>query len=65
MHVIDRHPELSSFLDEILATVSRPDAITPDPRHGRWRYWQASAGPSRWLYVVVEWHAVEPHVVTA
>ncbi|HMJ02945.1 MAG TPA: hypothetical protein VK506_08380 [Conexibacter sp.] len=64
MHVIDEHPEILPFMEEVLVTVREPDVITPDRRRGRWRYWQAGTGPSRWLYVVVEWHAAEPHVVT-
>jgi hypothetical protein len=65
VHVLDDHPEISPFINDVLGTVRIPDVITPDPRRGRWRYWQADAGPSRWLFVVVEWRAVEPHVVTA
>jgi hypothetical protein len=65
MHVIGGHEEISSFLDEVLRTVRRPDVITPDPEHGRWRYWLANAGPSRWLFVVVDWRSAEPYVVTA
>ena len=65
MHVLHGHPEISPFLEEILGTVPEPDVITPDRHRGRWRYWQAGAGPSRWLYVVMEWNAVQPHVVTA
>lgn len=52
-------------LEEALATVSRPDAITPDPIRGRWRYWRSGVGPTRWLFVVVDWHEAEPAVVTA
>lgn len=52
------------FLEEALQTIRRPDVITPD-REGRWRYWRRGVGPSRWIFVVVEWIAAEPHVVTA
>jgi len=53
------------LIDEVLDAVTRPDAITPDPRHGRWRYWRAELGPTRWLPVVVDWHESEPKVITA
>lgn len=65
MHVLDGHPEVSPFIEEVLETIREPDVITPDRHRGRWRYWRASIGPSRWLYVVVEWHLSEPEVVTA
>jgi len=53
------------LIDEVLDAVTHPDAITPDPRHGRWRYWRAETGPTRWLFVVVDWREAEPEVVTA
>jgi hypothetical protein len=56
---------MARHLDEILRTVSRPDAITPDPQDGRWRYWRTGTGPTQWLFVVVEWQDVQPWVVTA
>jgi hypothetical protein len=52
-------------IDEVMHAVTRPDAITPDPRRGRWRYWRAEAGPTRWLFVVVDWREAQPEVVTA
>jgi len=64
-HIIDGHAEISPFLDCVLHAVREPDVITPDPHRGRWRYWQSGVGPSRWLYVVVDWNAAEPYVVTA
>lgn len=65
MHVIDGHPEISRFIEAVLITVHAPDVITPDRLRGRWRYWQSHTGPSRWLYVVVDWNASEPRIVTA
>jgi hypothetical protein len=66
VHVLDRHPEISSFLAEVLGTVRDPDAITPDRRHdGRWRYWRESTGPPRWLFVVVDWRSPDAEIVTA
>jgi hypothetical protein len=64
MHVIKRHPELLTMIDDVLDIVARPDAITPDREEGRWRYWRGAVGPTRWIRVVVAWHE-EPWIVTA
>jgi hypothetical protein len=56
---------MADHLGEALATVRMPDAITRDRRAGRWRYWRAGIGPTRWLFVVVQWKVAEPEVVTA
>ncbi len=53
------------MIDEVLDIVARPDAITPDPEEGRWRYWRAAVGPTRWIRVVVAWHEDLPWIVTA
>lgn len=53
------------LIDEVLDAVTHPDAITPDPRRGRWRYWRAETGPTSWLFVVVDWREAQPEVVTA
>ena len=53
------------WMEETLATVPAPDVITPDPIPGRWRYWAAGRGRSRWLFVVVDWHDQPPRIVTA
>jgi hypothetical protein len=52
-------------LEETLAAITQADAITPDPIDGRWRYWRSGVGPTRWLFVVVDWHETEPCVITA
>jgi hypothetical protein len=53
------------LIDSVLDVVARPDAITPDPDEGRWRYWRAGVGPTHWLRVVVHWDAHAPWIVTA
>jgi hypothetical protein len=66
MHIIGRHPQLLLMIDEVVDVVARPDVITPDPDHdGRWRYWRAEVGPTRWIRVVVAWTEGEPWIVTA
>lgn len=64
-HIVERRSRLASFEQEILATVSRPDVITPDSRPNRWRYWQLGIGPSRWMFVVVGWSTRPAQIVTA
>ena len=53
------------MIDDVLDVVTRPDAITPDPRAGRWRYWRAGIGPTKWIRVVVAWQEGLPWIVTA
>lgn len=62
--MLEGHPEMARFLEEALTTVRRPDAITPDPIGCRWRYWRSGVGPTRWLFVVVDWAEAVPSVVT-
>ncbi len=63
--MLKRHPELAPFIDEVLDAVTQPRAITADSTHGRWRYWRRDTGPSRWLFVVVDWRPTDPTIVTA
>lgn len=64
-HIVGEHPELKHRDPEVLATVPSPDVITPDPIPGRWRYWAAGFGVSRWMFVVVDRHQPLPIIVTA
>jgi len=56
---------MAQHLDETLGAVRGPDAITPDAIKGRWRYWRAGSGPTRWLFVVVDCRLPQAEVVTA
>jgi len=56
---------MAEHLEATLDAIHHPSVITRDPRRGRWRYWRAEVGPTRWLFVVVDWHESEPTVVTA
>lgn len=64
-HIAHRHADVSPFEEEVLATVEWPDAITPDGKLGRWRYWRRGVGPSQWLFVVVGWSTVPAQIITA
>jgi hypothetical protein len=65
VHIIRRHPELASLIEELLKTIQCPEAITPDPITGRWRYWRSEIGPTRWVKVIVAWDEGPPWIVTA
>jgi len=56
---------MARHLEETVVTVRQPDVITPDPIEGRWRSWRNATGPTRWLFVVVDWGAAHATVVTA
>jgi len=64
-HVREQHPELLPLIDEVLEVVTTPDAITPDPKRGRWRYWRAGVGPTRWVRVIVNWNKTPAEIHTA
>ena len=69
---------MDGYLDQILPTFESPDARDFDPRAGdersyehgvagaKWeRFYGRDLGPSRWLYVVVDFSLPEARVVTA
>lgn len=49
----------------ILATIAEPDFRESDRRPGRDRFWRERLGPSRWLFVVVDFSENPARVVTA
>jgi hypothetical protein len=64
-HILHEHPELAPYRQEIMAAISSPDYWRPDPRAGRERYYSRDVGPSRWLFVVVNFNETPPRIVTA
>jgi hypothetical protein len=77
-HIVEAHPEMDGYLDQILPTVESPDARDFDPRAGhersylhgvpcakRERFYRLGLGPSRWLFVVVDFSLPTARVVTA
>jgi hypothetical protein len=64
-HIIDKHREMESWQTELLKVIPAPDVITPDRMRGRWHYWAAGTGVSRWLFVVVDWRHRPARIVTA
>lgn len=64
-HILHEHPELAPYRQEIMAAVSSPDHRRPDPRPGRERYYSRDVGPSRRLFVVVQFNETPARIVTA
>jgi len=64
-HIVREHPEMNAHQREILATIASPDHRDADPRPRRERYWRDGVGPSRWLFVVVDFGESPARVVTA
>lgn len=64
-HILNEHAEIASHQAAILAAVSSPDHREDDPRPGRERFWGEDLGPSRWLFVVVDFSEPPGRVVTA
>jgi hypothetical protein len=64
-HILARHGEMASHLTGIAACVSHPTHIVPG-RSARevWHY-LADSGPSRYLKVVIHYHADRGYVRTA
>jgi hypothetical protein len=64
-HILHEHPELAVYQHEIMVAISSPDYRRPDPRAGRERYYSRDVGPSRWLFVVVNFNETPARIVTA
>jgi len=64
-HVLNEHAEMAPHQAALMATVAHPDHLEDDPRPGRERFWRELLGPSRWLFVVVDFDESPARVVTA
>jgi hypothetical protein len=64
-HVIDGHPELRTYLQDVLKAVQEPTRQLPGRRPGEAWYYLAGAGPSRWLKVVVAYDQGNGRILTA
>jgi hypothetical protein len=64
-HILAEHNEIASQRDALLAAVKSPEHRRPDARATRQRFWRKSAGPSRWLFVVVDYGEEPARIVTA
>lgn len=64
--ILRAHPELAPFLDDVARAVAAPDHVVNDPVYeDRRRYYLRSAGPSRWLLVVVSYEQEPARVISA
>jgi hypothetical protein len=64
-HVIAGHPEMAGQRELVMRAIAEPEHRAPDVRPLRARYFLRSAGPSRWIRVVVDFSEAEAFVVTA
>ena len=65
-NIVRSHPEVESYLTEILRAVAAPDHVAKDPAFAaRTRYYARGAGPSRWLMVVVSYEQTPARIVSA
>ncbi len=64
-HILNEHAEMAPHQAAIMAAIAHPDHREDDPRSGRERYWREGFGPSRWLFVVVDFGETPGRVVTA
>lgn len=64
--VLLNHPEMASYRGCVLAAVSNPDHVEPDPvRRDRVRFYARDRGPSRWILVVVSYEQEPARVISA
>jgi hypothetical protein len=64
--VLRDHPELRSYLDDVLRAIEKPDHVAPDPGFDkRRRHYLRNAGPSRWLLVVLSYEQEPARLITA
>jgi hypothetical protein len=64
--IVKDHPEVGPYLSAVLKAVADPDHTAPDPAYeDRRRYYARSAGPSRWLLVVVSYEQAPARIVSA
>jgi hypothetical protein len=64
--IIRDHPELASYLADVLRAVTEPDLVLVDPVYeNRRRHYLRGAGPSRWLLVVVSYEQEPARIISA
>jgi hypothetical protein len=64
-HVLDGHPELGPYVQDVLRAVEQPTRQLMGRRPAEAWYYLAGAGPSRWLKVVVAYEQEEGRIITA
>jgi hypothetical protein len=64
-HIVREHVEMGSHQAAVMSAIARPDHRENDWRPARERFWRQGLGPSRWLFVVVDFAESPARVVTA
>lgn len=65
-HIIDGHPELEAYGEDILRAVEAPTEIGPGREADEEWFYLMDAGPSRWLKIVVVFEsAASDRIITA
>jgi hypothetical protein len=64
-HIVGEHIEMARHQAAVMSAVARPDHRDEDRRPLRERFWRRGLGPSRWLFVVVDFGESPARVVTA
>jgi hypothetical protein len=65
LHIVQEHEEVAPHQAAVMAVVVEPDYREEDVRPARERFWRRGLGPSRWLFVVIDFGEQPGRVVTA
>lgn len=65
LHIIDRHPELLTMLEEIKAAASAPDEVFLDPRGSMHLIKGLHNARSDFLVMIIRKKGLETHLITA
>jgi hypothetical protein len=64
-HICEQRPGLAELRDEILRSISNPDAAAPGKKPNETWFFLRGVGPSEWLRVVVAYEGGRGWIVTA
>jgi hypothetical protein len=64
-HICEQRPRLAELRDEILRSVSKPDATAPGKKPNETWFFLRGVGPTAWLRVVVAYEGRRGWIVTA
>lgn len=64
-HMLEDHGEMDAHRGAVMATVARLDDVQSDLRPGRERFYRQGFGPTRWLFVGVDFNKSPARIVTA
>ena len=64
-HIVERHPEIDGYDDEVLQAVGAPDERFPGGVENEEWFYARTDAPSNWLKVVVAYAEGRGYIVTA